>query len=106
MIASDRIKIPKEIANLKKTVFLTADIFFVNGISFFISLSRKFDFTGMSHLKGQTAAIIFDSFKAMFRLYLQRGFYIQTVHSDGEFGSQRSNSKYAGRSQSEPDKRE
>ena len=63
MVALDFIKIPKEIANLKKTVFLTAAIFFVNGIPFFISQSRKIDFTGVSRLKGRTAAIIFDAFK-------------------------------------------
>ena len=87
VLAMDRIKIPKEIANLKKTVFLTADIFFVNGIPFFISLSRKIDFTGVSHLKGRTAAIIFDAFKAILGFYLQQGFHIQTVYADGEFGA-------------------
>ena len=63
VVASDCIKIPKEIANLKKTVFLTAAIFFVNRILFFISMSRKIDFTGVSRLKGLTAAIIFDASK-------------------------------------------
>ena len=87
MVVLDRIKIPKEIANIKKTVFLTADIFFVNGIPFFIPLSSKIDFTGVSHLKGRTEAIIFDAFKAIFRFYLQQGFHIQTVHADGEFGA-------------------
>ena len=34
------IKIPKEITNLRKTVFLTADVLFFNWIPLFISLSR------------------------------------------------------------------
>ena len=50
-------------------------------------MSRKIDFTGVSHLKGRTAEIIFDAFKAIFRFYLQQGFRIQTVHKDGEFGA-------------------
>ena len=87
VVSSYLIKITKEIANLKKIVFLTADILFVNWILFFISLSRKIDFTGVSHLKGRTAAIIFDAFKAILRFYLQRGFRIQIVHADGEFGA-------------------
>ena len=41
VLASDGIKIPKEIANLNKTVFLTPEILFVNRIPFFIYLSRK-----------------------------------------------------------------
>ena len=36
-------------------------------------------------MKGRTAEIIFDDFKSIFILYLQRGFHIQTVHADGEF---------------------
>ena len=87
VVASDRIKIPKEIANLKKIVFLTADILFFNRIPLFIFLSRKNDSTGVSHLKGRTAAIICDSLKDIFRFYLQKGFSIHTVHADGEFGA-------------------
>ena len=41
VLALDRVKIPKEIDNIKNTVFLTADIYFVNGIPFFISMSKK-----------------------------------------------------------------
>ena len=76
VVDSDSIKIPREIANIKKTVILTAETLFVKGIQFFIYLSRKIDFTGVGHLKGRTAAIIFDAFKAVFRLYLHRGFHI------------------------------
>ena len=63
LVTSDCIKIPKEIANLKNTVFLTAGIFFVNGIPLFISLSIKMDFTGVSHLKRSTEAIISDALR-------------------------------------------
>ena len=76
VVALDRIKIPKDIANIKKTVFITTDIFFVNRIPFFISMRRKTDFVGVSHLKGRTAAIILYAFKAVFRFYLQQDFRI------------------------------
>ena len=85
VVDSDCIKIPKDITNLKKTVFLTAVIFFVNRIPLFIYLSKKIDFTRVSHPKLRTAAIIFDAFKAIFIFHIQRGFRIQTVHADGEF---------------------
>ena len=87
VVALDRINIPKGIANLKKTLFLTAEIFFVNRIPFYISLRRKTDFIGVSHLKGRTAAIIYNAFKAIFRFYLQRGLCVQTVYADGKFGA-------------------
>ena len=63
VVDSDCINIPKDIANPKKAVFLTDEILFVNGIPFFISMSRKIDFIGVSRLNGRTAAIIFDAFK-------------------------------------------
>ena len=66
---------------------MTTDILFVNRIPFFVSLGVKIDFTGVSHLEGRTAAIIFDAFKAILRFYLQQGFRIQIVHADGEFGA-------------------
>ena len=87
VLASDLIKITKYIANLKNSVFLTAAVSFVRGIPLFISMSRKIDFTGVSHLKVRRAAIISDAPKAIFRLYLQQGFLIQTVHTDNEFGA-------------------
>ena len=34
VVSEDRIKIPRELQKLKKTVFLTAELFFVNGITF------------------------------------------------------------------------
>ena len=40
-VALDCIKITKENNNIKKTVFLTAEIFFVNRIPFFIHTRRK-----------------------------------------------------------------
>ena len=37
-VAGDIFKIPKELIKLHKEVFMTAEIFFVNGIPFFILL--------------------------------------------------------------------
>ena len=44
----DIIKIHKDMLKLKKTVFLTVYLFFVNGVPFLISLRRNIDFTGVS----------------------------------------------------------
>jgi hypothetical protein len=39
LVARDYVKVPKELLNLHKEVFLTTDIFFVNKIFFFLTLS-------------------------------------------------------------------
>ena len=84
-VNEDLIRVPKEISKINKYISLTRDIFFVNKIPFLITLSRKIDFTAISHLPTQIARYIFKSFWSIYVLYLKCGFKITTVHSDGKF---------------------
>jgi hypothetical protein len=84
-VARDYVKVPKELLRLHKEVFLTTDIFFVNKITFFLTLSHKICFTAVNHLTDRTVPQIFKAFKEMHQYYLQRGFHITKVHADGEF---------------------
>jgi hypothetical protein len=84
-VAKDYVKVPLELLNLHREVFLTVDIFFVNKIPFFLTLSRKICFTAVNHLADRTVPQIFAAFKEIYQYYLQRGFRITTVHADGEF---------------------
>jgi hypothetical protein len=81
----DYVKFPKELLKLHKEVFLTTDIFFVNKIPFFLTLSRNICFTAVNHLADKTVPQIFKAFKEMYQYCLQRGFHITKVHADGEF---------------------
>jgi hypothetical protein len=84
-VARDYVKVPKELLKLHKEVFLTTDIFFVNKIPFFLTLSRNICFTAVNHLADRTVSQIFKAFKEMYQYYLQHGFHTTTVHADGEF---------------------
>jgi hypothetical protein len=84
-MAREYVKVPKELLKLHKEVFLTTDIFFVNKIPFFLTLSRNICFTAANHLADRTVPQIFKSFKEMYHYYLHHGFHITTVHADGEF---------------------
>jgi hypothetical protein len=84
-VARDYVKVPMELMNLHKEVFLTTYIFFVNNIPFFLTLSRKICFTAVNHLADRTVPHIFKAFKEMYQFYLQRGFLIKTVNADDEF---------------------
>ena len=90
VVAPDSVKIPVEIMKLHNEVFLIMDIFFVNKIPFFLTLSRKIYFTAVNHLAGRTAAQIFKAFKEIYQYYLHRGFRIVYVGGDGEFAAVRS----------------
>jgi len=84
-VSRDYVKVPKEMLKLHHEVFLTADIFFVNKIPFFLTLSRKICFTAVNHLANRTVPHIFKAFKEIYAYYLQRGFRITVLHADGEF---------------------
>jgi hypothetical protein len=83
-VARDYVKVPKELLKLHKEFFLTTGIFFVNKITFFLTLSRNICFTAVNHLADRTVPQIFKAFKEMYQYYLQLGFHITTVHADGE----------------------
>ena len=78
-------KISMDLLNLRKEVFLTLDILFVNNIPFLLNLSRKICFTAVNRLANRTVPQIFAAVKEMYQYYMHRGFLITTVHSDGEF---------------------
>jgi hypothetical protein len=84
-VARDFIKVPKELLQLHKEVFLTCDIFFVNKVPFFITLSRKICFTAVNHLANRKVKNIYKAFEEIYKFYLNRGFRITIVHADGEF---------------------
>jgi hypothetical protein len=84
-VRSDIVEIPVEIQQLHRNVTMSIDIFFVNKIPFFITLSRKICFTTVTHLTNRKTATIFSEFKSIFMYYLQKGFQIVTVTADNEF---------------------
>jgi hypothetical protein len=81
----DLIQIPKEMIAMHKDVTLGIDIFFINKIRFFVTLSRNICFTSATHLPDHKLKSIFVAFKKMYNYYLRRGFRITTVMADGEF---------------------
>ncbi len=83
----DTVSIPKEIRELHKKVTLTIDIFFVNSIPFFITLSRDIYFTTVTHLSDRSLGEIFKALKGIFYYYLQRDFCVMFITGDGEFAA-------------------
>ena len=84
-VAGKNLKTPKEIINIYKKVFMTANIFFVNGIPFSILLSQNINFTTVRDLEDRKYIKIFKAFKEIYMHDMKRGFQITTLHMDGEF---------------------
>ncbi len=86
-IKADIVSIPKEICELHKEATLTIDIFYMNKIPFFVTLSRVLYFTMVTHLPDRSLGQIFKALKGIFYYYLQRGFRVTFVMGDGEYAS-------------------
>jgi hypothetical protein len=65
-VAKDFVKVPLELLKLHKEVYITADLFFVNKIPFFLILSCKICFTAINHLMDRTVQQIFKAFKEIY----------------------------------------
>ena len=85
MVMQDVVEVPKEIRLLHKRVTLAIDIFFVNGVPYFATLSLRICFLSVTHLSNRKIPTIFKALRAMHNYYLQRGFQIVFVKGDGEF---------------------
>jgi hypothetical protein len=87
-IKTDIVSIPKEIHELHKEVTLTINIFFMNKIPFFLTLSRVLYFTTVTNLPDRSLDQIFKALKGIFYYYLQQGFHVTSfITGDGEFAS-------------------
>ena len=64
---------------------MTADIFFVNTIPLFLTLSRKKYFTMVHYLAHRKAKTIYTAFNEVDIYYRKQGFRIITLHTNGEF---------------------
>jgi hypothetical protein len=85
VVTENVVQVPKEIRLLHRRVTLVIDIFFVNKIPFFATLSLRICFLSVTHMSDRKAPTIFKALKNMHNFYLQRGFQIVFIKGDGEF---------------------
>ena len=79
------VSIPAQIVELNKHVVLVADVMFVNGLPFFITLSRKIRFMTIQYVPRRTAGELANALKTVIKLYRRAGFRPSTALMDGEF---------------------
>jgi hypothetical protein len=75
--------------SLNKNVTMTADIVFVIGFTFMVSISQKIKFTTILYLPGRSQPLLFKSLKNILHLYTQWGFIVENVLMDRDFKSLR-----------------
>jgi hypothetical protein len=73
-VPTDMVVVPKEIRELHRIITIWTDIFFVNNIPFFLTLSQKICFATITHLTNRKTDTIYAAFKSIFMYHLQKGF--------------------------------
>ena len=87
IVSRDQVKIPLGLIKLHKELFITCNIFYLNNIPLFLTLSKNIYFTTVNHIANCTVPEIFKAFKEVYQYYLQHGFHVTKVHADGKFGT-------------------
>jgi hypothetical protein len=84
-VMADFVAIPKEIIDLNKEITLAANILFVNGMPFVMSMSRKIKFATMEYVSSRSEPNLIRSLLKIIKLYKARGFDPRTALMDREF---------------------
>jgi hypothetical protein len=85
-VVEDFVSVPRLIVEKNKMVTLAADVFFMDGIAFLITVSRQIKFIMAEHVTTCTDKSISKHMQRVIQVYARAGFNVHTVLMDGEFG--------------------
>ncbi len=79
------ITIPRNILTQIQSVTLAADVMFVNGAPFMVTISRKIQLRTADHLITCTAESLTNSLTCVINLYARGGYTVNLIMMDQEF---------------------
>ena len=85
IILSTPVSIPAPIFEHHKHVCISADIFYMDGAMFFMTISRHLQFKTLHSIDSKKHDVIFKCFSQVIHTYKRRGFLVSTIISDHEF---------------------
>jgi hypothetical protein len=84
-VVADYVAIPWQLVDTNKAVTLAADVFFVDGIAFLITVSRRTKFVMTKHLPVRTAMSLSKHLQQVLLVYGWPGFRVRNILMDGDF---------------------
>ncbi len=79
------VTIPAQLISINRYVTLAADVMFVSGLPFFVTLSRRVRYVTVQFVPRRTAAELANCLKQVITVYRRAGFICCTALMDGEF---------------------
>ena len=83
-----KVPLPAHILSTLRDVALFVDIFFVNGLPFFLTKSGKINFLSVTSLKSRIASRILEALDRDRKKYEARSLNVTDIHGDNEFNIQ------------------
>ena len=90
VVEIDYVEVPPEIMRLHKEVTITGDIFYVQGQTFFVTLSRKIKFNTLECLDSTNTKALSQACEQVINMYSRWGFKVTDIIMDMQFEPLRS----------------
>jgi hypothetical protein len=84
-VVADYVAVPHSLVEQNGIVTMAADVFFVDGTAFSVTLSRRIKFITMEHVPVRTATSLSKHITRVLQVYEHAGFRVKTILMDGEF---------------------
>ncbi len=78
----DYVEIPRDFVDMHKYVTLVADVMFVNGLPFLVTLSRGISLVTVEYLPSRTAKRLALTLERVIKVYIRERFHCQN-YDDG-----------------------
>ena len=83
-IVEEYVAVPKELVSRHKFISIAADVFFVDGIAFLLTVAIKLKFVTVEHTPVRTAKSLVKHIKRVLQVYDRAGFTVRYIMMDGE----------------------
>jgi hypothetical protein len=84
-VVADYVAVPRALVEQNKVVTLAADVIFVDGTAFLITVSRRIKFITAEHVQVRTVTSLSKHLTRVLQVYGRAGFKVRTILMDGEF---------------------
>jgi hypothetical protein len=84
-VVADHVAVPCSLVEQNGIVTMAADVFFVDGTAFLVTLSRWIKFITVEHVPVRTAISLSKHITRVLQVYERAGFRVRTILMDGEF---------------------
>ena len=84
-VVTDYVAVPRTLIEANKVITLAADVFFVDGTAFLLTVARRIKFVTAEHVPVRTATSLSRHLKRVLEVYGRAGFVVRTILMDGEF---------------------